>query len=732
MTEPSVRIDGKVVPLSRRIGRGGEGDVYVLASDPSIAVKLYTVANLDDRPEKIRALVNAKLSQKESLIAFPISEVHSLSGSFIGFTMRLVDGCKPLHELYAPGARKINFPQADFRFLVRTASNVARAVAAVHRNQCVIRDINHSGILVSSKAVVSLIDADSFQIITERGQFLCKVGVPEYTPPELQGASLAGVKRTTNHDAFGLAVVIFQLLFMGRHPFVGTVRRGDIPPIHENISAKRYVYTDVRNVGMDQPPGTPSIEDFYPPLAKAFDQAFLSEHQRPSAEAWVSVLDNLEKSLVKCTENDLHFIPKDASECAWCEMEHQLGTFLFLPHIPSASITTRPDPGAAHFDIDGIWRTIQAIKTSTNLKLSPNINVSGVNPSDAARKASSSGQTGVNFIGVAVVVLGVLGVFALPSAILLWLVVMGGGYSLAKQKKKVDTKPFESGFIASEQLYQRELESWKKRSGVDDFLKLLSELESAKDDYQLIKRQEAVEVSKQGEQGKETQLNAYLSTFHIHQSNIRGIGPATRLTLASYGIDTAADIRQGHISNVPGVGVKLSEKLLDWRKQLESKFVYRPNLSALDHARIRQARINSEAKASPLRAKLSAGPNNLSSLASRIKQVAVANDATLERAARARQQAITDLEFLGIPIPHVSHGSASPSRLAPTLIRPTTSPNTQALKTQPASKPSSSTQVACPRCGSGMVKRLAKRGRNAGSYFWGCSRYPVCKGTKNI
>jgi restriction system protein len=36
----------------------------------------------------------------------------------------------------------------------------------------------------------------------------------------------------------------------------------------------------------------------------------------------------------------------------------------------------------------------------------------------------------------------------------------------------------------------------------------------------------------------------------------------------------------------------------------------------------------------------------------------------------------------------------------------------------------------CPLCNSEMVKRVAKRGDNAGKAFWGCSRYPSCKGTR--
>jgi restriction system protein len=39
---------------------------------------------------------------------------------------------------------------------------------------------------------------------------------------------------------------------------------------------------------------------------------------------------------------------------------------------------------------------------------------------------------------------------------------------------------------------------------------------------------------------------------------------------------------------------------------------------------------------------------------------------------------------------------------------------------------------ACPQCGKTMVLRLARRGANAGNYFWGCSTYPGCKETLSV
>jgi len=41
-----------------------------------------------------------------------------------------------------------------------------------------------------------------------------------------------------------------------------------------------------------------------------------------------------------------------------------------------------------------------------------------------------------------------------------------------------------------------------------------------------------------------------------------------------------------------------------------------------------------------------------------------------------------------------------------------------------------SVETLCHVCGSKMVLRIAKKGKNAGQQFWGCTNYPKCKGTK--
>ncbi len=49
------------------------------------------------------------------------------------------------------------------------------------------------------------------------------------------------------------------------------------------------------------------------------------------------------------------------------------------------------------------------------------------------------------------------------------------------------------------------------------------------------------------------------------------------------------------------------------------------------------------------------------------------------------------------------------------------------LKSELAKNPSEKNNLACPKCGSEMVLRVAKKGKNVGQKFWGCSKFPKCR-----
>ncbi|WP_292941001.1 topoisomerase DNA-binding C4 zinc finger domain-containing protein [Novosphingobium sp. 32-60-15] len=73
---------------------------------------------------------------------------------------------------------------------------------------------------------------------------------------------------------------------------------------------------------------------------------------------------------------------------------------------------------------------------------------------------------------------------------------------------------------------------------------------------------------------------------------------------------------------------------------------------------------------------------------------------------------------------------------------PTTAPFTIQTRQAPSPTPSPSTPPrspstgsasapSCPQCGSSMQRRTARKGYRAGKQFWGCTRYPTCRGTRN-
>jgi restriction system protein len=70
------------------------------------------------------------------------------------------------------------------------------------------------------------------------------------------------------------------------------------------------------------------------------------------------------------------------------------------------------------------------------------------------------------------------------------------------------------------------------------------------------------------------------------------------------------------------------------------------------------------------------------------------------------------------------------------LLAPVRAPTGETHPVEPPAPPpqftASAVSPACPRCGQSMVERTARRGASAGQRFWGCSRYPSCKGVVEI
>lgn len=306
--------------LSKHIGRGGEGDVFAVAERPGYLAKIYrkTVDGL--LAAKLDHLASRRIPSLRAVSAWPEEPIAAPHGGIVGFLMPAVTDAKPLHELMSPKLRRSEFPAASFNLLVEVALSIAKALDAFHAQDLVVGDINGRNILVRQSGSVCFIDIDSIQVGDGR-QFPCTVGMPEYTPPELQGLSFADHRRSKDSDLFGLPVLIFQLLAMGRHPFDGT-RLAREKAIKRHVSA--FAWAAPFRTRPLAPLGMKPEQVLDDRMAQLFANAFAVKARftgRPTARAWADALADYQTHLNTCASNPQHQFPMSLSRCPWCELE---------------------------------------------------------------------------------------------------------------------------------------------------------------------------------------------------------------------------------------------------------------------------------------------------------------------------------------------------------------------------------------------------------------------------
>ena len=240
-----------IVPDAAPLGVGGQAKVFAASADGWLAAKIYHRPT-DAQARKLAAMLanppdDPMSAQEHISIAWPLDSLRKMYGDqgFAGFLMPRVSGMRPLFNVYNPVTRRQELPLFNYLYLHRAARNVSSAVRALHNRGYVIGDINELNLLVTETALVTLVDTDLFQVRDPQTGtvYRCPVGKPEFTPPEHQGKNFRQVLRTEASDRFGLAVLIFQLLMEGAHPFSGVYQGEDDPPPYETrIQNGHYTY----------------------------------------------------------------------------------------------------------------------------------------------------------------------------------------------------------------------------------------------------------------------------------------------------------------------------------------------------------------------------------------------------------------------------------------------------------------------------------------------------------
>ncbi|KML60469.1 hypothetical protein VL15_08745 [Burkholderia cepacia] len=565
---------GNQLQLGKKLGQGGEGVVFdTTHKGETVAAKIYSHALPPERQAKLRAMAQVGDTYLKQIAAWPISVLLTQRlGPVGGFTMPKFSGYQPVHQLYGVSSRRQTFPKADFSFLVGTARNIAAAFDAIHAHGHAIGDVNENNIIVSHQGTVKLLDCDSFHVNTATASFPCTVGVPHYTPPELQGLNtFHGITRTANHDNFGLAVLIFQLLFMARHPFSGVPKTPGDLQLERSIKEFRFAYGADRLARLnDMPPKALSLDYLPRAMGDLFWRAFTEtgvKHGRPKANEWVAALDSLLHSLRSCSVESRHKYPGHLPTCIWCERD-KLGTPYFTPAAATGPTINFHAPGA---NITALWSQIQGLCAVPTLPLysPPSLNLTGRPTPKSANNPLILAQGAYLAICVAAFILSIVA----PQLWWFWLVA--GGFAIKEFKPPVpaELNARKSALEFAKRTYDGTLSEYERVRTDRRFADIVRDVGQIKAELDDLPKVLAREMKQLQESLVARQLHTFLDRHLIHNAKIPGVGDQRKQTLVSFGIESAADITPSAVANVPGFGATLTANLMTWRKSIERRFV---------------------------------------------------------------------------------------------------------------------------------------------------------------
>ncbi len=583
--------DGTSYIPSRQLGRGGEGTVYDLQSHTGLVAKIYNEPPSQQLQHKLQRMVAIRSIHLDRYAAWPSHILQDFDGNMVGFVMRNLSGYVPLHHVFSPMDRKKMFPDKGYNFLVHVARNLATAFFRLHEAGLVVGDVNEGNILVSANGMVAFIDCDSFQVQDGNTYFYCEVGVPRYTPPELlRRKSFEKVVRTTNTDCFSMAVLLFQLLFLGRHPFAGRNTSSADMDEETAIRLGHFAYsltTEKRK--LTPPPDSLSFADMPPEVKALFHQAFETA-ERPTPQQWIPVLDNMLGQIATCSLSALHTYPASFPECPWCAFRKQKGIIYFLDD-------SYIQANAALGNLEHFISTFQAQPLQGNKWVQPAL------PRLKGHVAVSV-RTGLRWRYTVSLVLLLV---AFAGSFIHWSCLYGGiAASIivfrfspwAKKLRREKNKLRAAGRDAFARLHQMitEYETPNDLTAGNAALANLTQFIASYRNLpaELEHRYNALEEVLYNEQ-----LDDYLRQFYIEDHTIPSISTARKRTLIENGIRNASHIPRLATRKVPGIGPAYEQKLYDWRRQMSAGFVYIP-----DNYRLRQAREKALEEVTPIRHQL--------------------------------------------------------------------------------------------------------------------------------
>jgi serine/threonine protein kinase len=347
-----------------KLGRGATATVYrVIHEGKPFAAKIYHDSKTLNTKKILAMLANVPENSISNLnglnypkYAWPLALIKNDKGAGIGYLMPLVDpdNSYTLDHYYDQVLlKKLNRPnERALNYKLEVALNLSAAIAALHKNQHYFIDFKPQNIRVFREThLVTLIDCDGFSIQGNGERYPAEMLSSDYIAPEAYRLNKAPQELSESQDRYALAVILFQLLNRGTHPFQGIINSStvNINTNDEKAAAGLYPHGVVTNLRIKpRPQSTHHLWDAE--TRSMFDKAFTtgSPSSRPTARDWIDHFKQLldGKGLVRCLREpaDLEHISFRGMGCPACYLKRLPA---FVPAVPAERqppVPQRPSP----------------------------------------------------------------------------------------------------------------------------------------------------------------------------------------------------------------------------------------------------------------------------------------------------------------------------------------------------------------------------------------------------
>lgn len=326
--------DGRTLTLARLLASGGAGSIHLVQGRAGEVAKIYHAhVELPAYQRRIKAMLELAPQLPDiredgrSIVqlAWPTTMLADRAGRFVGFAMPAVDiGSTTELEriLQARQALAAGLP-TGLGAKVTLAANLAAVLAELHRQGHYVVDLKPVNLRFYRHSLyMAMLDCDGFSIQGRSERFNAPQFTPDYLAPEFQAGALSS-RGEHAQDCFAFAVIAFQLLNFGIHPYSGRPSHERVPTdLPGRIAGGWYPFGLVPKPGMAPNPGS-GHQAMPHELRRLFDRAFSgAASQRPSATEWAQLLADYARRasgrLVVCTkeESHQHFSGQACASCA--------------------------------------------------------------------------------------------------------------------------------------------------------------------------------------------------------------------------------------------------------------------------------------------------------------------------------------------------------------------------------------------------------------------------------